>query len=139
MISKSKFKYIDFFMKPSLSEPIVYYMTEHQEEDKKKLFLLYSEFRKFLLTSFKINNTEELLYLLDSHQFVHLDGETGDFETISIYEEAFNANFKTLFDINTPQPPEDPYTTTKNKLIGGMKKWEQKNVFGNKYSRSRGF
>jgi len=137
MIQSSKFKYIDFFMKPALSEPLVYYMTEHQEEDGRKLYLIYSDFRKFLLTSFKINDIEGILFNLDSHQFVHLDGITGDFQTISIYEEAFNANFQTLVGLNEKKPPIDPYVSSKNKLIDSLKKWEDKNVFGNPYSRTR--
>ena len=142
MPEKSNYRYIDFFMKPSLDEPLVYYMTEHQEEDGKKLFLLYKPFRKFLFGNFVINHKDLILNELDSHNFVHLDGQTGEFEVISLYEDAFNADFKTLLDLNQEVKEVNMSGKVKEKVYKALRGWKSPHtdhVFSNPHTSKRRF
>jgi hypothetical protein len=130
------FKYIQFFMKPSLDEPLVYYMTNHQEVDGRKLSMFLKKFKSFLFENFEPEDSEKIIEDLNSHCLIYLDNSTGIHEVISMYENAFQANFKTLADINLKEP-EDPYKSVRSKII--KSKTDRLSVFANKYSKSRRF
>jgi len=95
-----KFRYIQFFMIPSVDYPRVKYVTEHQENER-PLILSYDKFLKFLLDNFKINDKEKVLLSLNSHEIVFIDNLTGEHFIKSLYEDVFNVDFKTLIEINS--------------------------------------
>ena len=95
-----KFRYIQFFMIPSVDYPRVKYVTEHQENER-PLVLSYDKFLKFLLDNFKIKDKEKVLLSLNSHEIVFIDNLTGEHFIKSLYEDVFNVDFKTLTEINS--------------------------------------
>ena len=95
-----KFRYIQFFMIPSVDYPRVKYVTEHQENER-PLVLSYDKFLKFLLDNFKINDKEKVLISLNSHEIVFIDNLTGNHSIKSLYEDVFNVDFKTLSELNS--------------------------------------
>lgn len=100
-----KFRYIQFFMIPSIDYPRVKYVTEHQENER-PLVLSYDKFLKFLLDNFKIKDKEKVLQSLNSHEIVLIDNLTGEHYIKSLYEDAFNIDFKTLSDLNSNKQNE---------------------------------
>jgi len=95
-----KFRYIQFFMIPSIDYPRVKYITEHQENER-PLVLPYDKFLKFLLDNFKMKDKESVLKGLNSHEVVFIDNLTGDHYIKNLYEDSFNVDFKTLVDLNS--------------------------------------
>lgn len=128
-------------MRPSLDEPLVYYMTEHQEQDGRKLFLFYPAFKKFLLDNFIVQDKAGLLEALDSHLVVHLDGKTGIFEAKTIYEGIKEPTFKTLLELNDKKKEDNQnYTGFKTKIQNATDKWKdiKSNAFSYRdYSKRR--
>jgi hypothetical protein len=86
-------------MIPSIDYLRVKYITEHQENER-PLVLSYDKFLKFLLDNFKMNDKEKVLISLNSHEIVFIDNLTGDHFIKNLYEDAFNADFKTLSELN---------------------------------------
>lgn len=131
-----KFRYIQFFMIPSVDNPRVKYITEHQENER-PLVLIYDKFIKFLLDNFNMKDKQSVLQSLNSHEIVFIDNLTGEHIIKSIYEDSFNANFKTLAEINLKQEEESivDITLRKNKLALDS----FKNVFRNSNTRKHRF
>ena len=99
------FRYIQFFMIPSVDYPRVKYVTEHQENER-PLVLPYDKFLKFLLDNFKMNDKEKVLLSLNSHEIVFIDNYTGEHFIKNLYEDVFNADFKILSDLNSNKQEE---------------------------------
>lgn len=118
-------KYIQFFMKFSISNPRVKYITELQENSD-PLSLPYDKFKKFLFENFYIKDKEGLLRALDEHSIVFLNNETGEHTIRDLYKEAFEADFKTLFNLNSNKNNESVLQTNqkiiKNSLDSLFKK-----------------
>jgi hypothetical protein len=131
-----KFRYIQFFMIPSVDYPRVKYITEHQENER-PLILTYDKFVKFLLDNFNMKNKEVVLQSLNSHEIVFIDNLTGEHNIKNLYEDSFNANFKELAEINLKEKEENivDITIRKNKLALD----NFKNVFRNSNTRKHRF
>lgn len=128
---KNNFQYIDFFMKPSISEPIVYYITEHQE-GQRKLGMTYNRFKEFLFGNFEIVDKEGIIKALDSHYVIHLNGITGEWESKTIYEGVKEPSFEVLLKLNnkTEEDLNPIYTGYRNKMKNSLNDWmDQRNVF----------
>jgi len=128
------FRYIQFFMIPSVNYPRVKYITEHQENER-PLVLSYDKFLKFLLDNFKIKDKESVLKSLNSHEVVFIDNLTGDHYIKSLYEDSFNANFKTLVDLNNVTENLSIIDESINKSRSIMMNF--KNVFRDTNTRKR--
>lgn len=118
-----KFRYIQFFMIPSIDYPRVKYVTEHQENEK-PLILSYDKFLKFLLDNFKIKDKEKVIQSLNSHEIVLVDNLTGEHYIKSLYEDVFNVDFKTLSDLNSNKQNEsilDSSIKKSREAIGNFK------------------
>lgn len=129
-----KFRYIQFFMIPSIDHPRVKYITEHQENER-PLVLSYDKFLKFLLDSFKINDKESVLKSLNSHEVVLIDNLTGEHYIKSLYEDCFKANFKTLFELNSDTEKLSVIDESINKSRSAIMNF--KNVFRDTITRKR--
>lgn len=118
-----KFRYIQFFMIPSIDYPRVKYVTEHQENER-PLILSYDKFLKFLLDNFKIRDKEKVIQSLNSHEIVLVDNLTGEHYIKSLYEDVFNVDFKTLSDLNSNKQNEsilDSSIKKSREAIGNFK------------------
>lgn len=103
--------------------------------------MFYEKFKAFLFDNFKVEDKEGLIKALDSHYIVHLDGQTGKFDTKTIYEYKSNPTFEELLKLNSQNKDDNEfYNTHKSVMNNQLNNWmDQRSVFSNRNFSSRRF
>lgn len=111
-------EYIQFFLRPTDKEAYVYYITNFQESNKKRLVLPLKRFKNFLLENFDFTNEEKekVFNYLHEHKLVYVNKRTREINAKDIFENYEKADFKTLWELNKMEEKKEPFQIVKETL-----------------------
>ena len=130
---EKKFKYIQFALVPRNFKPRVKFITDIQEGEN-PISMDSDLFLKFLLQNFTFVDKDALLFDFYSHKIIYLDNTTGIHISKNVFEDAFNADFNTLKQLNEKKKDDDYLTVSLNRARSVISKMDFK--FKNPYTKS---
>lgn len=130
---KPTIQYIQFQMPLSIAKnPLVYFITEHFESPQ---IMVYSDFVKYLLQNFNINDRKEIVKQLDSYQNVFLDNLTGEFQVIKDEVTNRKPSHNEMLKLNQEKKIENWVDKGLNMLKTKVSEWNKNNA--NRTNRNR--